>query len=433
MTDQELVKQCFIDIYKRNGYDDPSILAQRDYEHISEEIETRTGTLISVSTIKRLQHGRFSRLPQTATLNAISKYLGYNSWQEYKASLKKHHPFSFADVENKVKINASPKLSERLKKFRLAGLLSMLVGGITIAGFIGFSSRKTDPGFDKAVFSVKKNTSDEVPNTVVFTYDVDAVDADSFFIQQSWDINRRVKVFKKTHTLTDIYYVPGYHTAKLIANDSIIRTIDVSIPTDSWFMYAKGKDPKSNPEYIKVNNMIKNGIFALTPADLAHSQIDIQPEKTYIYSFFPSKLEVNSDDYTLRTRLRMKEVRNNFCPYIMLEVFCQKRFMFFTGTPKGCSSESVVLFGETYIPGKTNDLSALGYDVREWTEIELSVRNKQVKIILDGKEAFSTSYKNTSGLITGLGFISNGLCEVDYVDLKGLDGKVVYQNDFSLQ
>ncbi|MEI9809516.1 MAG: hypothetical protein WDO16_17520 [Bacteroidota bacterium] len=41
--------------------------------------------------------------------------------------------------------------------------------------------------------------------------------ADSFFIQQSWDKNRRVKIDKHSHTLTDIYYEPGYHIAKLIA------------------------------------------------------------------------------------------------------------------------------------------------------------------------------------------------------------------------
>ena len=32
--------------------------------------------------------------------------------------------------------------------------------------------------------------------------------------------------------------------------------------------------------------------------------------------------------------------------------------------------------------------------------------------------------------IAGLAFISNGLCEVDKVDLTGNDGVIMYSNDF---
>ena len=32
--------------------------------------------------------------------------------------------------------------------------------------------------------------------------------------------------------------------------------------------------------------------------------------------------------------------------------------------------------------------------------------------------------------IAGLAFISNGLCEVDRVDLTGNDGVIVYRNEF---
>ncbi len=102
----------------------------------------------------------------------------------------------------------------------------------------------------KAQFSMNKTTRNDLPNTVVFNYNIDDVNADSFFIQQSWDKDRRVRIDKKNHTLTDIYYEPGYHVAKLIANDSVIRTIDVSIPTDKWFYYARERKPASIPEYV---------------------------------------------------------------------------------------------------------------------------------------------------------------------------------------
>ena len=38
---------------------------------------------------------------------------------------------------------------------------------------------------------------------------------------------------------------------------------------------------------------------------------------------------------------------------------------------------------------------------------------------------------SSDGLITGLGFSSNGLCEIDQIELKGLEGKLVYEIDFN--
>ena len=48
-------------------------MTQRDYEHISAEIEKKSGIVISGITIKRLSNGAFSRSPQIATLNAFGQ------------------------------------------------------------------------------------------------------------------------------------------------------------------------------------------------------------------------------------------------------------------------------------------------------------------------------------------------------------------------
>jgi hypothetical protein len=59
------------------------------------------------------------------------------------------------------------------------------------------------------------------------------------------------------------------------------------------------------------------------------------------------------------------------------------------------------------------------------------VKNKEARFYIDQKEIFSKSYTRSAGLITGLTFSSNGLCEIDHIELKGLDGKVFYENDFN--
>jgi hypothetical protein len=259
------------------------------------------------------------------------------------------------------------------------------------------------------------------------------VDGDSFFIQQSWDVNRRVRIYKKNYTLTDIYYEPGYHMAKLMVNDKVIKTFDVSIPTGDWFFYAKTPAiPRSTPVYIKpVQPPARNGILSLNKEDLSANLLDWQNEKQYIYSIFPEKLEVSADNYVFKTRIRVREVRNNFCPTLMCEVFCQRNFMFLKNTSPGCSSEAMLQFGDDFKHGRQHDLSFLGKDVTQWMDIEIRVQDKQVTVLMDKHKIYSTAYNVSSGLITGLGFISNGLCEVDYAELKGLDGNTVFANDFN--
>jgi transcriptional regulator with XRE-family HTH domain len=425
MNEQEIVKKSLLDIFKRNGYADAGSMTQRHFEHIGEEIEKKSGILISGTTIKRLSNGEFSRLPQVATLNAIATYFDFKNWQEYKSSL--------ALSEKPVKEEPKTKVAERRGKILVQLRWALLIIPVFAVGYYLYSTKRPIGNYDKAIFSAHKNTTNEIPNTVVFNYDIDNVNADSFFIQQSWDKNRRIRIYKNSHTVTDIYYEPGYHIAKLIANDSIIKTVDISIPTDKWVFYANEYKIRYNTEYIKTDSFIKNGSLVITPGELQNNKIGLDKDKVYIYSYFPTKLEVNSDDYTLKTRVRMKEIRNNFCPFIMLEVYCQRYFMMVKSTPRGCASEALVLFGENEMGGKKNDLVSIAYDVTQWTDVELVVKNKKVLIKINGKNCFTTSYTNSARLITGLSFISNGLCEVDKVELAGLDGKLVYKNDFGIK
>jgi hypothetical protein len=50
MSDKELIKICLREISHQSGYADPGSMRQRDFEHLSAEIEKGTGILISIST-----------------------------------------------------------------------------------------------------------------------------------------------------------------------------------------------------------------------------------------------------------------------------------------------------------------------------------------------------------------------------------------------
>ena len=160
--------------------------------------------------------------------------------------------------------------------------------------------------------------------------------------------------------------------------------------------------------------------------DLINSKIDPQKPQVYLYNWFPSAFETEADNFRLKARIRMTEVRNTACPFVMPEIFCQNRLMYFALTMPGCTGAINAQFGDHFLNGKNTDLSGLAFDVHQWHDIDMQVRQRQVSISIDGKEVLTTTYTATAGLITGLGFHSNGLCQVDSIQLANLDGRSLY-------
>jgi hypothetical protein len=436
--ERELVGICMAAICRKAGTTDPGNMTQRDLKFLSEQIEARTGVLISMSTIRRLLNGQFSRIPQVATLDAIARFLDHANWQDFRTSAQTLRFASPALTSSAQTAPLASPLPTIPRTARWAYGRPLLVAGSLILATFGIFAviRIRRPGIgniDKAQFSAVKVTANELPNTVVFKYNIDQVDADSFFIQQSWDRNRRVRIYKKDNTLTDIYYEPGYHTAKLIANDQVIKTMPVSIPTDRWFYYVKERVAKSIPTYIQAagNTANLSGLpdltntsaigspRPLTPQDLANNAIDIHKNNQYLQVYFPTHIETNSDDCDLHFRIRVDPVNNEACPYFMAEIFCQHYFMYFVSMTKGCSSESQAQFGDNVLNGKTHDLSALGSDVRNWQDVEFAISNRKVSIRINHTEVLTADYHQPCGLVTGIGFISNGLAAVDSVKFNG--------------
>lgn len=417
MDEQTLIKTSVIEIFNSNGYSDLPSMTQRDFEHIGEQLRQKSGILISGTTIKRLAYGEFSRQPQIATLNAIANYFNCATWQDFKADRIKNAPAK----------EPAKKVSQKSVYPYLYIPAAIII--LTII-YISGSTKGNVRNAESATFSFSKNTSNGIPNSVVFSYNIDQVQGDSFFIQQSWDKNRRVRIYKKKYTLTDIYYEPGYHVAKLIANDSAIRAVDVSIPTKGWFFYSIDNIANYTPEYIKAKNFVNNGSLGLTVEQLRENNIELNKDKRYHYVYYPDKMDVPSDNFRLKTRVRVQEVTRTTCPYIEVELYCQRSFMTMRSTTKGCAYNALIQFGEQVKKGIDTDLSPISFDVSQWTDIEVMVKNKVAVVKINGKEVFSTQFVTDTKYLAGLGYISNGLCEVDKTELIGLNGKVLYKNDF---
>src|SRR5215831_10167795 len=84
ISDKQLVRLCLDELCVKMGYADRSKVSQSDLEHLCYLIEENTRIVISVSTLKRIFVEKFERLPQVATLDALTMFLGYSGWQDFK-------------------------------------------------------------------------------------------------------------------------------------------------------------------------------------------------------------------------------------------------------------------------------------------------------------------------------------------------------------
>ncbi|HTR29674.1 MAG TPA: hypothetical protein VMH27_10415 [Puia sp.] len=437
MTDRQLIESGADELAARQGFSNWRDMRQRDLEYLCERIEGSSGILISLSTIKRILNGQYNRLPQVATLNALAVYLGYADWQAFRLAKggvgaeggqTNSHAAAGAEVGSGAGVKVAPQVwgAARMKGRQTrvvigAGVVAVL---LLVVSWRYFSRSPKTGG--AASFSVRKTTQNAIPNTVVFTYDVGRVGGDSFFIQQSWDRDRRVRIDRRGHTLTDIYYEPGYHVAKLFANDRIVKTVDVSIPTDGWCFYSKETLIHGLPSYIHTGHPVHDGHLGLDRQTLLINRVDPEKPQVYLYTWFPKNISADADNCRLTARIKMTDVRNNAFPWIMSEIYCQRSFMYSMYTLPGCTGAICAQYGDRFIDGKDNDLSSLAFDVRQWHDIDILVRQRRVTVSVDGKPVLKTAYPASNGMITGLGFHSNGLCEVDSIRLTGLDGTVVY-------
>lgn len=420
--DKELLKLCLDELFEKMGYRHSQQISQSDLEHLSYLIEEKTRIILSLSTLKRVFYGKFERLPQISTLNALTSFLGYGGWQDFKA--KKSTGNNVVSARTSQPGNITRKALLWLRHYRYP------VIAICVAILLLMVRTITSNHEDEATFFIKKIVTEGVPNNVIFNYDIDHVAGDSFYIQPTWNRNIKIKIKKNNYTQTDTYYEPGYHTAKLICDGMVLKTVLVHIPTKDWIGYSKVNFYDPYPEYFKREHIIRDSVLGVDIDGLKASDVDMERNKIYYYAYFPDSIQLSSDNFVLKARIRMKKIGTTLCPWIISEIYSEDSFFYFTGTIPGCSSEIQAMFSDKYLDGKTTDLSALGYDVMQWKEIEIRVLKKKVTVWIGGNKALENFYSRPAGFIRGMGFGSNGLCEVDYVQLEDSEGSIVYRNDF---
>jgi hypothetical protein len=104
--------------------------------------------------------------------------------------------------------------------------------------------------------------------------------------------------------------------------------------------------------------------------------------------------------------------------------------MYFSIPNKGCSNRASAEFGDHVLGGNTTDLPSLYFELQQWNDIGLQVKDKKVAFSINGRKVFETTYNYSYGKIAGMSIISNGFYDLKSIDLEGLDGKGISENGF---
>jgi hypothetical protein len=399
-------------------------LRQRDLEYLADIIEESSGIKLSLSTLKRLWKKDYDKIPHPATLQGLVSVLGYKDWQAFKQRETVGTEMSPVHLETK------PTRSVRFKPWLL---LPIVIAVALICWLIAFRS---GPSNKKLVvkgpitFTGNKTVSQGVPNTIIFNYDVSRIEADSFFFQQSWNPQDRVKLDPGSHVYSNIYYYPGFHRAKLIANDSIVKRFKVHITTDGWFPLVRNSFVDDRPIYLRKKNMLRNGALHLTRDDLLAANVNMEKEAVLSYFNIREFDNTQSDNFSIDTRIVCDSLQTVACPGFQLVIVCEENIFFVRIMGKGCERDISVKMGEVMHDGIHKDLSVFGRNLYQWQRLQIKVVNKKATIYLDDQPVYSMAFKNEFGKVVGLVYNFNGTGAIDYVRLRNGADKEVYGDEF---
>ncbi|MEJ7691835.1 hypothetical protein [Daejeonella sp.] len=408
------------------GWGSSSGWNNQEFEDLSDKIFDATKTKLSVSTLKRISgkikyEGSFNK----STLNALAQYIGFENWNSFAYSGFQRDSVTIAESSPVIQAAGVNRAKSALK---LKIVFTSVIIGLVILFLIYKNySYNLSTETPASVKFVSRKITDNLPNSVVFNYDVSKIDADSFFIQQNWDPQRRQKISPKNHTLTSIYYYPGHFNARLIANEKVLKKSRVFIKTKGW----KGIiEQEPVPIYLSNEEIKKTGAIGISKETLKEKTgLNVFNSVNTWFLNVRSFNGLNADNFQFEGTLRNTSAVNvSLCRRIYIFILFNGGAFTIPLADRGCISSLYLTTGQRTIDGKENDLSKFGCDFKEDQKVECRVQNKVMTIVLNGKRIFQESVAENLAELVGIKISFEGTGEIKNVRL-GAPGKFPVLND----
>ena len=415
--------QCKTQIEDKLGWGPSDQWTTQDFEELSVRIQDATGQVISSTTLKRLW-GRvaYDNKPSRHSLDTLALFIGYDSWRTFTSA----HPQS---PQQEASTMNSPQEGGR-PRYRGASIAILSVGMLILgASTILWLGSRTNASPPTPVQFTSRSVSLDLPSTVIFEYDVTKVEADSFFIQQSWDMTLRKKVSASNSVHSSTYFYPGYYNAKLIADNDILLEHPVHVKTQNWKVMLE-QDPM--PFYLPDEAMKDDGTLSVSEGWLTQAGFTIDDGKHVlgyylVQDFGPLKMS----DFSLEavvSHIKSEPLRP--CQGGQVTIRGEDGMIRLPFDIPGCTGLMHVTAGDVHLEGQSNDLSALGADYSSWQLVKLDVKDKSVRIQIGTNQPFDFDYSYEMGKVVGIWFQFVGRGMIDEVRLTDEDGRIMYEEMF---
>ncbi len=449
--DDSEVKQIIAEFNRKFhtwGHSDTWTLGQ--FKILEDLIFDASHVRINANTLRRFFQQRTSS-PQSATRNALCKFLGYDSYSDFvlrnaKASAPAKEEAVAAPTplpESREKISAEKKpeqtaepdqcpatnKSRLSKKFRagIAIAITLVTAAIAAALWYGNSDRE----LDRIYFEVntRKGTS---PVTVTLNYNIP---------ERLLPMMRVVAVESNGDSLTRqlqsptgnmffTFVYPGLSELKLYSGDRIVRYIPIESRKIGWQSFVK-EDYSGYFGFHLLDSLYRrNGVLSLPQSTVPEK---LRTDKLFItYTYYRPGL-VDGDNFTVEARVRNSDDDGGIsCFDTMLYAFSDTAMHGFTLNREGYSYIKFIS-SENKFSGENYDFTGIGFDPSEWNIMRIDVRDRHTTFSLNGKTLMSADYQQAVGMLDEITLRFKGFGAVDYIRLSDSEDNTIYFENFGME
>jgi hypothetical protein len=413
---------CLSLVAEKSGLGDWKKWTKRDYEQLSILIEKKTRIILSVSTLVRLFKASSGHKPQKGTLDALAQFIGFDTW----------HSFCTCNDLAYLSKPAVPVARRRIPTRNAVYIIGL--GVLLILGFFGsralFFNRSIDP--DDVKFKIRNSEITGVPATIQVEYELGKHKPDSLWLQLYWNPDEKYMISPDQNRTSSIYYYPGVHLCKLLADGEIIGEQRVYIKTSGWTALIRNSGLQLIPLYIKNSEIIHDGVLQVTESMINIQNIQPTSQMLTSYYFVNDLGPISSDDYTISGSIRNPATTLGTQPCLFCTVYILGEFgkHFFTIGDLGCSAYFNLGFSGSNTMETYPDLTDFEYLSGGWDSFTTFVKGNSVVIYVNKSKVYSSNQVANVGKIKGIHFYFSGLGAIDQVKLVNSVGYVAIDEDF---
>lgn len=412
MIEKEYIRKCVGFVEKKFARGKSTEWKHSDFVLLSDKIYDETNILISVTSLKRLcGKTKSTHYPQMETRNALAKYAGFESWDDF---VRKNR-------------DSTPQITRRSVKniSIISAVVLGIVGMYFILSNIQIKGKTTDE-FRLATSAITGTS----PHTVVFNYEIPEVKEPVYIDYDDSFSSENREVLDPTHnTITHFYKLPDLYRVSIIYEDKIVTTKNIHLKTDDWTAFYIDNE---NQIYQKIDNFLDEEHFMhVSPDILRENGIEINQPAYQIKFRFITDFGVNLNACSFKTRVMNNKVNDHIsCNIIGLTLLGENGKIKIIYSTEKCFNKALLQIGQKIENGHYEDLSAFDLDFSYWRELEIKTQNNKVKFYADDQYISEREFDLEMGMLKGILIITDGWWAIDNVILHDDLDQVIYDNEF---